>query len=89
MKGNKMRILAIILNVLIALFISGAMIFNAAEISFEDVLIGFLLMLYPCFHIFVLIRDPQKSIWKNTWIVLYFKRKALEEKKKIESMSEV
>ena len=48
--------------------------FCAEEIQAESIMCNFCM------------ENLETSIWKNSWIALYFKRKALEEQKKIESL---
>lgn len=79
-----MRLLAVFANIGVVIFIIVMVVVEPPNRN--EFFIPILVLLYPILNLFALLRDPQRPVWKDNWLVLYFKRKALEEKKKIEKL---
>jgi len=76
-----MRILATILNVLLILFV-GYLLFDKPRLKGEDLLILILFLSTPIINLIAFHFENREN-----WIFLYFKRKSLEEKKKIQELT--
>ena len=76
------KTIAILLNIILlgwVLYMSITEGFSGAR--GVDILLILLLFLFPIINILAI-----KTLCRDNWITLYFKRKALEEKKKIEEL---
>jgi len=78
-----MRIIALIGNALVLLGIAYLLVTTSAMPNAGEALIVLAIVLQSLLNIYVI-----RSGTSNDWISLWFRRKALEEKKKIEKLSD-
>ncbi len=77
-----MRRTAVVLNIILLLFVAYGLTTDGFPTEAKGILFVLLLIVAPLFSVVALFRGTGES-----WLSLYLRRKALEEKKKIESLT--